>query len=693
MAKPFDLKDLALKAENYYPKTLKNLQWLPNTNSYSYVDKESIVIEEFSSKTKKTVSLSDINESLLAEKLKILKALPSIKWHTDTQFDFWNDSLLIRYHLDEGEITILNTIPDHAENIDYIRPEKIAYTINNNLYITINHDKIRVTFDSIKTTINGGAVHRNEFGITKGTFWSPTTNKLAFYQKDESMVSDFPVLDISNRPATIDQIKYPMAGMKTHQVRAGIYDLDHKKTIWLEKTRDADHYLPGVTWSPDEKYIYINILDRGQKNVQLTRFDAATGRILDVLFEESHEKYVEPSHGLYFNPQNDQQFIWISRNEGWNHLYLYQTDGTFIKKLIEPGEANQWEVTEFDGFSSDGKKVYFSATKESPIQIHYYSYDIEQETMSRVTRENGTHNIQRNHNDEFFLDEYSSFTIPHNTQILDFLGNSIQVLHQAEDPLLEFDIGNTKTFTLKNSHHDILYSRMILPYNFDSQQKYPVIVYVYGGPHAQLVTNSWLAGASLFLNYMASRGYIVFTLDNRGSEHRGLDFEQATYGQLGTKEIEDQLVGVEYLKSLPYVDQDRLGVHGWSYGGFMTTSLMTRTPDIFKVGVAGGAVIDWRYYEIMYTERYMDHPENNKEGYDEANLLNYVTNLKGKLLQVHGTSDPVVLWQHTLMYAKKAAEVGVDLDYYPYLGHPHHVHGADRFHLYKKIIEYFDQNI
>jgi dipeptidyl-peptidase-4 len=234
---------------------------------------------------------------------------------------------------------------------------------------------------------------------------------------------------------------------------------------------------------------------------------------------------------------------------------------------------------------------------------------------------------------------------------------------------------------------------MILPPDFDSTKTYPVMVYVYGGPGVQLIFNRWLGGGSPWFNYMAEQGYIVFTLDNRGSANRGLAFEQETFRQLGTKEIEDQSLGVNYLKSLPYVDSKNMGVFGWSYGGFMATSLMTRTPDLFKAGVAGAPVIDWKYYEVMYTERYMDTPQANPEGYEKADLLNYVKDLKGKFLMVQGTSDVTVVWQNTLMYTKKAADLGIPMDYFPYTGHFHGVRGVDVYQLYDKITTFFNTNL
>jgi len=246
---------------------------------------------------------------------------------------------------------------------------------------------------------------------------------------------------------------------------------------------------------------------------------------------------------------------------------------------------------------------------------------------------------------------------------------------------------------LENQEGTKLYYRLIKPTRFDSTKKYPVIVYVYGGPHEQLITDSWLGGAGLFLNYLAEQGYIVFTLDNRGSANRGRDFEQAIFRNVGTNETKDQMTGLGYLKSLPYVDTARIGVDGWSYGGFMTLSLMLRYPGVFKVAVAGGPVTDWQYYEVMYGERYMDTPQTNPQGYKKASVLNYVKNLNGKVLVIHGTMDQTVMWQQSLLFVQKAVSLGKQVDYFVYPGHKHNVRGIDRANLYEKITDYFKENL
>jgi dipeptidyl-peptidase-4 len=694
--KNFTLEQVILERESLLPKSLSQLQWIPDTDAFTYLDSTDVeikLIKENATVEGKEIilTLAELNVILQSKELNTFSSFPRFKWVNSSTIRFWDYLSVVEYNLNNNSLTIINDIADNGTNADFNNPHKIAYTVDNNLYVAVNSKQIQVTNDDNKAIVNGQFVHRHEFGIKKGTFWSPKNNYLAFYRKDESMVTDYPIIDVSKKPAVTESIKYPMAGMTSEEVTLGVYDLKKEKTIWLKTSEPKDHYLTGVTWSPDEKYIYIAELNRDQNYMKLKKYNARNGEMIKILFEETSEKYVEPMHGLIFFEDDPDMFIWTSRKDGWKHLYLYDAQGAKIKQLTK----GDWEVTDFDGLSKVGYNIFFTATEQSPLERHYYKIDLDRYEMKRITNGSGTHNVIRNEKGRMFLDVISNLDVPYEVNLLDKDGEIIRTVYTAPNPFNGYNTGKTEIFTLKSSDGYDLYCRKILPPNFDENKKYAVLLYVYGGPHIQRITNEWLGGKklSLWLNYMAQNGYIVFTLDNRGSSNRGLEFEQKIFRQLGTVEIEDQMVGVNYLKSLSYVDTTRMGVYGWSYGGFMTTSLMTRTPDIFKVGVAGGAVIDWQYYEVMYTERYMDTPQQNPEGYQEANLLNYVKDLKGKLLQVHGTSDPTVVWQHTLLYAEKATELGVDIDYFPYVGHKHGVKGYDKFHLYQKITNYFFDNL
>ncbi|RKY93419.1 MAG: S9 family peptidase [Ignavibacteriae bacterium] len=692
--KDFTLQQVILEAPSLSPASLNQLQWIPGTDEFSYVEESEngmeLVAETIESGSKKILTSLDVmNGSLANSLLDSLTRFPSFTWYNTNEIWFWLQNKLVLFNINNTKATVLNEISEGGSNHEFIVPGKIAYTIDNNLFIADNSNQIQVTFDENPEILNGKAVHRYEFGITKGIFWSPNSNYLAFYCKDETMVTDYPLVDVTQKPAVLVNNKYPMAGMPSHHVKVGVYNLSTGETTWLNTGEPKEQYLPGVTWSPDERFIFINVLNRDQNHLKVSKFNAKTGELVKVLFEETNEKYVEPEQGPMFFEDEPDMFIWQSRNEGWKQLSLYDASGTRILKLTK----GEWEVTDFDGFDKSGTNIYFTSTQESPLERHYYKLSLDSYNIKIITNEPGTHKVLKNPYGKYFLDTYSSSSVPYRVDLLNKDGELIRMIYEAPNPLDGYNVGSTEILKLKSNDGYDLYGRIIRPPAFIETKKYPVLVYVYGGPHVQKVTDSWLAGANLWLNYMAQQGFVVFTVDNRGSGNRGLEFEQTIFRQLGTVEIEDQLTGIEYLKSLPFVDADRIGVYGWSYGGFMATSLMIRIPGVYKVGVGGGAVIDWQYYEVMYTERYMDTPQENPEGYEKSSLLSYAENLEGKLLLVHGTSDPTVVWQHTLLFAQKVANLGIDMDYYPYIGHGHGVRGKDKFHLYQKITNYFKDNL
>jgi dipeptidyl-peptidase-4 len=692
--KNFTLEQVILEKTSLSPVHLNQLHWIPDTEEFSYVEESEngikLVVEQIEAGNKRILtSIDELNSSLSNAMLDSVTTFPQFTWHRANEIWFWQKNKLVLFNINSNKATVLNEITEGGSNCEFITPGKIAYTIDNNLYIADNLNQIEITNDENPAIVNGKAVHRVEFGITKGIFWSPNSNYLAFYSKDETMVTDYPLVDVTQKPAALVTNKYPMAGMPSHHVKIGVYNLASGESTWLNTGEPKDQYLPGVTWSPNERYIFINVLNRDQNHLKVSKFDVKTGELVKVMFEETNEKYVEPELGPIFFEDDPDMFIWQSRNEGWKQLSLYDASGTRILKLTK----GEWEVTDFDGFDKSGTNIYFTSTRESPLERHYYKLSLDSYTIKKITSEPGTHQVFKNPNGKYFLDTYSNTSVPYRVDLIDKSGELIRTIYEAPNPLDGYNLGSTEFINLKSNDGYDLYGRLIRPPGFEETKKYPVLVYVYGGPHAQKVTNKWLAGANLWLNYMAQQGFVVFTVDNRGSGNRGLEFEQTIFRHLGTVEIEDQLAGIEYLKSLPFVDSDRIGVYGWSYGGFMATSLMTRTPGVYKVGVGGGAVIDWQYYEVMYTERYMDTPQDNPEGYEESSLLNYAENLEGKLLLVHGTSDSTVVWQHTLLFAQKVANLGIDMDYYPYIGHGHGVKGIDKFHLYQKITNYFIDNL
>lgn len=681
-------EDASWMNRELYPAYVQNLQWIGHSDAYVYVKKNDFV-KVAVRKKKETVlfSLKKLNNTFVKAGGDSLKRLPSMRFTNDYSARFPVKGIYYRYDFIKNEIKKLEQIPDTAKNIAINNnTDAIAYTLKNNLYVAVGHENRQITFDKNPGFVNGQIVSRNEFGINKGIFWLKDGSKLAFYHKDESKVGNYPLVDINQREAKVKNIKYPMAGMTSEEVHLGVYDINSKKTIFLKTGDHTDHYLTCITWGPKGQYIYVAILNRGQNHMWLNKYSAETGEKVKTLFEETNPHYVEPEHPLYFNPFNPHQFVWISERDGWDQLYLYDTDGHLIKQLTK----GKWVVTGFKGFYLKNQ-AFFIATKESPLQQNLYRVDLRNGKIFRITPDHGTHTVSISKSGKYIIDIFSNTTVSREYKLLNYKRKELSVIQKDKKPLKKYKLGKMDIFTLKSNIDSAdLYCRMIKPVDFDSTKKYPVIVYVYGGPHAQLITDSWMGGAGLFLNYMAENGYLIFTLDNHGSANRGRDFEQIIHRHLGTNEIKDQLTGVKYLKSLPFVDSTRIGVNGWSYGGFMTTSLMLRTPGVFKVGVCGGPVIDWKYYEVMYGERYMDTPQENPEGYKEASLLNYVQNLKGHLLIIHGTMDPTVVWQNSLLLIQKAIEKDKLIDYFVYPGQQHGVRGRARIHLTRKMKTYFD---
>jgi len=686
-ANKLSIEDASYMNRNIMPKSMRGLSWMGNSSVYTFLDGNALMASKAtSSKSYQLFNLDDINGNMNKLDADSLRRMPSFNWLDDNSGYFTAGNKVYIYDIKANELSEVNNYPDEASNTD-LEPKTyaMAYTVENNLFISFEGRQIQVTNDENPDIINGQTVHRNEFGISGGTFWSPKGKYFAFYRKDESMVTDYPLVDVSARVAELNEIKYPMAGMESHEVTLGIYDVGSGKTKFLKTGEPADQYLTCVSWGPEERYVYIAVLNRDQNHMKMNKYDIKTGMLIKTLFEEKSEEYVEPEDDLVFLNHSKEQFIWLSEKDGYRHLYLYNSNGEQMKQLT----SGKWVVRNFLGLDSKDKYAYFTGTKESPLNSDVFAVELKSGEVTNISSQNGTHYPRMSGDYKYYIDIFSDSLTTREYLVVSNKGKLVQTLQEDANPLSDYDIGKMSIFTIQATDGTDLFCRMITPPGFDPAKKYPVLVYVYGGPHAQLVTNSWLGGASMFLYYMAQEGYVVFTLDNRGSAHRGRDFEQAIHRKMGTIEVDDQADGVTFLKTLAYVDADRIGVNGWSYGGFMTISLMLKQADDFKVGVCGGPVTDWKYYEIMYGERYMDTPESNPEGYEEASLLNHAEKLKGDLLIIHGTSDPVVVWQHSQVLIDKFIKAGKQVDYFVYPGHGHGVGGRDRVHLNQKMAKYF----
>lgn len=574
----------------------------------------------------------------------------------------------------------------------------VAFVKDDNLFVTNGEGKTtQLTTDGSRKIVYGQSVHRDEFGIYKGTFWSPDGQSLAFYRMDQSMVSDYPLVNIDTRIATETPIKYPMAGETSHKVTVGVYNLKTGKTIYLKAGDPTDRYFTNIAWSPDCKKVYMIELNRDQTDMQLVSYDATTGNKLETLYKEHNDKYVHPMTPITFLPWDDSKFILQSEKDGYNHLYLFNTKGEQLKQIT----SGKWIVLDLVGFNKSKKSAIILSTECSPIQNNLYIVNIETGKRTLLDNGKGFHATTRGaggHCDiilsgtgKYIYDNYSEPDVPRKINIISTENAKNVNYFTAADPWKGYNVPEYSCGTIKAADGTTdLYYRMVKPVNFDPNKKYPTIVYVYGGPSIRNVEARWHYASRGWETYMAQKGYLLFILDNRGSCDRGRDFEQATFRHLGVEEMKDQIKGVEYLKSLAYVDTTRLGVHGWSFGGFMTTSLMTTYPDVFKVGVAGGPVIDWKWYEVMYGERYMDTPQANPEGYAETSLINKAKNLKGKLQIIIGTDDPTVVPQHAISFLKACIEAGTQPDFFVYPGEGHNMMGHQSVHLHERITQYFE---
>ena len=690
--KLFTLEDLNYGGNNFYNMQPKNMYLTWWGEKLVNTDVEECYLVDTKTGTKQTLfSLDDINTWAESDSVKYVRHLmnASFPYPDKPIVAVGNRKAYILIDFEAKKVVWQDSISGQIANDWNPQSCATAYVEDYQLFVAdADGKKHQLSTDGSREIVYGQSVHRDEFGITKGTFWSPNGQRLAFYRMDQSMVADYPQVDIFPREATYEPDKYPMTGMTSHKVTVGVYDLQTQKTVYLQAGDPTDRYFTNIAWSPDSKTIYMFELNRGQNDCRLVSYDAETGSRITELYRETSEKYVEPLHPIEFLPWNHTQFILQSQKDGYNHLYLFNTDGKLLKQLT----SGPWVVLQVVGFNKKTQSVIILSNEKHLLQSNLYAVNIK--TGKRTLLDRGIGYARSVELSTSGQQAYESFTAPEIPRIIDIInttnGKQCELL-KADDPWKGYQqpIFESGSIKAADGITDLFY-RMVKPADFDATKSYPTVVYVYGGPHAHNIDASWHWASRSWETYMAQKGYIIFILDNRGAENRGRDFEQATFHQLGQIEMKDQMKGVDYLRTLPYVDINRLGVHGWSYGGYMTISLMTNYPDVFKVGVAGGPVIDWKWYEVMYGERYMGTPENNPEGYAKCSLITKAKDLKGKLQIITGYNDATVVPQHCLSFLDACIKAGTQPDFFAYPGEPHNMRGHASVHLHERITQYFE---
>ena len=690
--KLFTLEDLNYGGNNYYnlqPKNLFLTWWGENLVNTDV--EECHIVDAKTGEKRLLFTLDDINTWAESDSVKYVRHLMNATFpYPDKPIvAVGNRKAYILVDFEAKKVVWQDSISGQEANDWNSQSRATAYVEDHQLFVAdASGKKHQLSSDGSREIVYGQSVHRDEFGITKGTFWSPDGQRLAFYRMDQSMVADYPQVDIFQREAVYEPDKYPMTGMTSHKVTVGVYDLQTEKTVYLQAGDPTDRYFTNIAWSPDSKTIYMLELNRGQNDCRLVSYDAGTGARIAELYRETSDKYVEPLHPIVFLPWDHSKFILQSQKDGYNHLYLYNTDGKLLKQLT----SGPWVVMQLVGFNEKTQSVIILSNEKHLLQSNLYAVSIKTGKRTLLDRGIGyARSVELSASGQQAFERFSAPEIP---RIIDNVnttnGKSCELL-KAEDPWESYQqpIFESGSIKAADGVTDLFY-RMVKPADFDATKRYPTVVYVYGGPHAHNIDASWHWASRSWETYMAQKGYILFILDNRGSENRGRDFEQATFHQLGQIEMQDQMKGVDYLRTLPYVDMNRLGVHGWSYGGYMTISLMTNYPGVFKVGVAGGPVIDWKWYEVMYGERYMGTPENNPEGYAKCSLIAKAKDLKGKLQIITGYNDATVVPQHCLSFLDACIKAGTQPDFFAYPGEPHNMRGHASVHLHERITQYFE---
>jgi len=532
-------------------------------------------------------------------------------------------------------------------------------------------------------------VYPEELDIKTAYWWSPDSSAIAYLEMDERRVSQYPLVDFSSPTGEAEMERYPVAGGANPVVRVFVVSLNGAEHRAMDAGAETDIYIPRVNWLPDAKHLAIQRLNRAQSRLDLLIADAATGKTRTVL-TENDPNWINVSDDLYFL-KDGKRFLWSSERSGYRHLYVFDVEGKQLAQLTR----GDWEVSALDAVDEAKGLVYFTATEKSPLERQLYRVALNGTGFTQLTRDAGTHAAAFAPNAAAFYDTYSNAATPQRQDLYRADGSRITAINENKvAELANYGLSPMEFLTVKSRDGVLLNASIIKPPDFTPQKKYPVLVYTYGGPHSQVVRNAWGGANFLWHQLMVQKGYIIFSLDNRGAVGHGHGFETPLHLRLGAQELSDQRDGVQYLKSLPYVDPNRIGIWGWSYGGHMTLHAMFEAGDDFKAGFAGGPVTDWRYYDSIYTERYLGLPQKNEKGYKDSSPVKYAAQLKGKLLIAHGSADDNVHYANTLAVIDELIEAG---KYAEVLAFPGRGHGVSdppaRRVLMQRVTQFFIDNL
>jgi dipeptidyl-peptidase-4 len=592
----------------------------------------------------------------------------------------------------------LSTVPGRQSNAE-LSPvgNKGAYTRDNNLYwvdLETGVETAITTDGKANAIINGSTdwVYEEEFGFAKAWFWSPDASQIAFYRFDEREVPEFNFQTWGGLYPGQVTYKYPKAGEKNSVVTIGVYDLKTGKTQWMDLGSNTDQYIVRINWTPQPGLLAIRRMNRLQNTQDLLQADTNTGQT-KLIKTESSKTWISVNDDLTF--LNDgKSFIYLSEEDGWNHIYHYAMDGSLIRQVTK----GEWEVTRFLGINEKTKRLYYMSTEASSMERHLYAMNLDGSDKRKLTSISGMNNVNVTRDFRYYVNTVSSNTLPTRVSIHQMDGKELKLLEDNQDLLVtmdEFDLPEREFLRIPAADGTPLNAWLIKPHDFDPNKRYPLLIYVYGGPGSQNVNNSFNSGdRGLWHMLLAQDGYLVACIDNRGTGGRGADFKKQVYRNLGKLETEDQIAAARWLGSQSYVDERRIGIWGWSYGGYMSSMALALGADVFKLAIAVAPVTDWRFYDTIYTERYMATPQLNATGYQYGAPIEHAAKIKGKYLLIHGTADDNVHFQNAVVMADALIKANVQFDTMFYPDKNHGIGGGTtRRHLYAFMRNYILENL
>ncbi len=674
---------------------LPPVQWVPGTHHLSIAERglsgPKVSLRFADGGSDAAFAAKQLRDALAAGGMKGVPAegLPRFTWLDAGRVRVLSPRAIYHWKIGDEKASLALSLPEGASATTFTDGDARGACLVKHQLTILSSGKApsTLTEDGDTDIVYGGAAHRAEFGIKDGLWWDPTGRWLAFSREDQRPIDKYPYADHTKLPPQNLHGRYPMAGRVHSRVTIGVHDTRENKTIYLEHDPELDLYWTNVTFSPDGTKVHVALVNRAQNHVDLVRFDSLTGAREATLIVEDDPQWTEPEHGPIFLPDGGGRFLWFSPKRGFHHLWLHAADGKKLRKVT----AGKRDIAKFLGFAKEGTQALVMASDKDPRQMHLWAVDLENKGMRQITSAPGWHACAMTDDGAFVLDVFSSLSQPPRIDLVACADGETRTILATAMPKVE--LGEQKFFTVKTEDGTPLYGHVILPPGHDPKKTYPLLHYVYGGPHSQLVRNSWLGGAQAWLYFMAGKGFVVSRLDGHGTNNRGIEFSQKIHRQMGVLETRDQLHAIEHVKKIASIDPARIGVHGWSYGGYMTLNLMLRAPEVFACGVSGAPVTDWAQYETGYTERYMDTPAENPEGYADSSMLPRAAALKGRLLIVHGTDDKTVMWSHSLAFVDRCIDAGVLIDYMPYPMQKHGLRGKDRLHLYRLMTRFFGEHL